>query len=198
ALTQGISDAWREFGEGGWQSTKSGFQLTLPRDSMVIAGSTQWTDYFVEVEVDIDGRMGPGSASLLFRATHPSYYPEQVRDSVVAYAVTLRQDRILLQKLNYGSTLLASAVIDPGSAHTLAVEAKGPSLKVYLDNLETPILEYTDPDAWMHGAVGLRTNTTRVAFRNLRLYSLPDPHRDDTEARPKLTRSPSTLHNPAP
>ncbi len=198
ALTHGISDAWREFGEGGWQSTEFGFQLTLPRDSMIIAGSTQWTDYFVQVQLDIDGRMGPGSASLLLRATHPSYYPEQVRDSVVAYAVTLRQDRILLQKLNYGSTVLASAVIDPGSAHTLAVEAKGPSLKVYLDDLETPILEYTDPDAWMHGAVGLRTNTTRVAFRNLRLHSLPDPHRDDTEARPKLKRSPSTLHNPAP
>lgn len=175
SLSQGVSGAWREYGEGRWQSSEFGFRLAHPKDTMIIAGSTEWTDYFVQVEFEVDGKMGPGEAALLLRATQPSYYPDQVRDSVIAYAVTLKDDRLLLQKLNYGSTTLAWVDVRLDGAHVLAAEAKGSHLKVYLDDLETPVLEYTDPDAWMYGAVGLRTNVTHVAFRNLALHCVTCP-----------------------
>lgn len=165
-LTQGVSDAWREYGEATWESTESGFRLTRSRESMIIAGSPEWADYSVKVDFEVEGPLGPGEASLILRATNPSYHPDEVRDSVVAYAVTLKDDRILLQKLNYNSTTLASAPVETRGTHVLAVKAEGPFLKIYLDDLERPVIEYADPDAWMYGAVGLRANTTNITFRN--------------------------------
>ena len=111
---------------------------------------------------------------MLLRATQPSYYPDQVRDSVIAYAVTLKDDRLLLQKLNYGSTTLAWVDVRLDGAHVLAAEAKGSHLKVYLDDLETPVLEYTIPTLGCTGQWAL-TNVTHVAFRNLALHCVTCP-----------------------
>ena len=84
----------------------------IPVKSMIIAGSSEWTDYSVRVDVDVDGAIGTGEASLLIRATQPAYHPDQVRDSVVAYAVTVKEGGLSLEKLNYGSVTIARVDVD--------------------------------------------------------------------------------------
>lgn len=167
-LTERLPEGWRQYGEGEWRAGESGLKLSSPRDSMIIAGAPEWTDYTVRVEMEIAERLAAGEAGVLVRATHPSYYPEQVRDSVRAYYIVLRGSRLYLEKLNYGSKRLAQADIDlpPDALLTLQIEAVGPVLRVYANGSPEPVIEYADPDAYMHGAVGLRANTGRVAFRN--------------------------------
>ena len=55
------------------------------------------------------------------------------------------------------------------------MEVDGPILKLYFDDMEAPVLEYADPDAWMYGGIGFRSNTTSVTFRNLSLHCTTCP-----------------------
>lgn len=169
SLAHGVPGTWEQYGEVEWRSYEAGIGVAASRHSMIIAGSTEWTDYTLQVEMQIAERIGSGEAGVLVRATYASYHPDQVRDSVRAYFIALRDGQITLDKLNYNSKRLAEARLDlaPNARVTLRVEARGPVLKVYVDDSPAPLIEYADPDGWMYGAVGLRSTTTRVAFRNV-------------------------------
>ncbi|MDD4518053.1 MAG: family 43 glycosylhydrolase, partial [Limnochordia bacterium] len=170
----GLGDDWQYYGELDWQSSERGYGITRPKEMMAITGEEGWTDYRVEVDLYVDGQIYPGEAGLVVRATHPSYFQGQVKDAVIGYYVAFNGRSISLKKLRYNSQTLAQVNTQDivASRHHLAVEVVGSTIKVYWDGSQQPIIEYTDPNGLLHGAVGLRTNTPAIYFKDFALTCL--------------------------
>jgi hypothetical protein len=81
--------------------------------------------------------------------------------------VGLTGEGVILGKQGYGYTELARAdgQFRAGKAYTLKVICTGARIQVYVDG--TLYLDYTDPDPYMQGMVGIRTHNCFAAFDNL-------------------------------
>lgn len=167
-LTAPLGEEWSIFGEGDWLVTESGHRAPGSSHFMAITGSDDWTDVRVQVDLAFDGQVYPGEAGLIVRAMHPSHHPSQVEDALVGYYISTDGHRLNLKKLRYNSRTLVEVPIDAASAstHQLKVEVVEHTIRIFWNDMENPVIEYTDSDALMHGSVGFRSNTAGVLFRN--------------------------------
>jgi hypothetical protein len=61
-----------------------------------------------------------------------------------------------------------AALLDPSAPHHLRVEAKGKSVRVFVDDMERPLIAQED-DRFAAGAVGLRAYDTAAQFSDVKL-----------------------------
>jgi xylan 1,4-beta-xylosidase len=169
ALTDGLLDVWSYYGAPGWQADASGYRLSGIGNGMVILGESSWTDYSVEIDVKLESAMSAGTAGLLLRVQNPSYYDAQVVDSLQGYYVALNGQTLVLRRLNYDSQTLqeVNLPVAPGQYGRLRVEVTAGQIRAYWQGMEQPLLEYVDPQAFMSGAVGFRTDRSDAVFKNL-------------------------------
>lgn len=156
---------------GKWMKQEDGYAVqTEGSDAKMYAGSDEWTDYRVEVDLKSTAD-SIEEAGILFRVTNESEFPEQVRDSFMGYQLTFRNGRMILKKMNYDQNEVDSAPISfaNGSIVHIAVDVSGATMKVYLNDLKQPALEWTDANAWMHGKIGIRSASPSWLFTNLSL-----------------------------
>jgi xylan 1,4-beta-xylosidase len=156
---------------GKWMKHEDGYTVqTEGSDAKMYAGSDEWTDYRVEVDLKSIAD-SIQEAGLLFRVTNESEFPEQVRDSFMGYQLTFRNGRMILKKMNYDQNEVDSAPISfaTGSIVHIAVDVSGATMKVYVNDSKQPALEWTDANAWMHGKVGIRSASPSWLFTNLSL-----------------------------
>jgi xylan 1,4-beta-xylosidase len=156
---------------GDWLKNADGYAVqTEGKDAKMYAGSDEWTDYRVEADLKSTGD-SVEEAGLLFRVTNESEFPDQVKDSFRGYQLTFRSGRIVLKKMNYDQNEVASAPLSlvPGSTVHIAVDVRGATMKVYLNDSVQPALEWTDTNAWMHGKIGIRSASPTWLFANLSL-----------------------------
>ncbi|MGG1555911.1 family 43 glycosylhydrolase [Paenibacillus ferrarius] len=156
---------------GKWVKREEGYAVqTEGSDAKMYAGSDEWTDYRVEVDLKSTAD-SIEEAGLLFRVTNESEFPEQVRDSFMGYQLTFRNGRMILKKMNYGQDEVDSAPIRfaTGSIVHIAVDVNGATMKVYVNDSKQPALEWTDANAWMHGKIGIRSASPSWLFTNLSL-----------------------------
>jgi xylan 1,4-beta-xylosidase len=156
---------------GDWIKKENGFAVqTEGSDAKMYAGSDEWTDYRVEVDLKSTAD-SIEEAGLLFRVTNESEFRDQVRDSFMGYQLTFRNGRMILKKMNYEQNEVASAPLSlaSGSSVHIAVDVIGPTMKVYVNDSMQPVLEWTDTNAWMHGKIGIRSASPKWLFTNLSL-----------------------------
>ncbi|MBQ2256051.1 MAG: family 43 glycosylhydrolase [Clostridia bacterium] len=162
--------------DGGWE-IKNGTLRTSDgsRFGKVLYGSPNWGDY--QAQVTLTPSSSP-NCGLLVRATNPgnpAFLGTQpshndavtATDWVQGYFVGLTGEGVILGKQGYGYTELARAdgQFRAGKAYTLKVICTGARIQVYVDG--TLYLDYTDPDPYMQGMVGIRTHNCFAAFDNL-------------------------------
>jgi xylan 1,4-beta-xylosidase len=156
---------------GDWIKNADGYAIqTEGSDAKMFAGSDEWTDYRVEVDLKSTAD-SIEEAGLLFRVTNESEFRDQVRDSFMGYQLTFRNGRMILKKMNYEQNEVASAPFSlaSGSNVHIAVDVIGPTMKVYVNGLTQPVLEWTDTNAWMHGKIGIRSASPTWVFANFSL-----------------------------
>ncbi len=156
---------------GDWIKNEDGYTVQKEgSDAKMYAGNDEWTDYRVEVDLKSTAD-SIEEAGLLFRVTNESEFPAQVRDSFMGYQLTIRNGRMILKKMNYEQNEVASAPLSfaTGSIIHIAVDVNGPTMKVFVNGLTQPVLEWTDTNAWMHGKVGIRSTSPTWEFANLSL-----------------------------
>jgi len=163
-----VDGSWRQ---GDGQLTLSGDHASGKR----LYGDKNWGDYTVEVWVT---PLQDPNCGLLVRATNPGApnfmsNPPSAEDAqtgtdwVEGYFVGLLGDAVVLGKQSYGYRELtrAEGSFQAGNEYHLRVVCEGARLQVYVDG--TLYIDYTDPDPFMQGMVGVRAYQCSASFEDL-------------------------------
>lgn len=146
------------YSDGSWRIDNG--NLTLDGWGKRTLGATGWADYTVEVDMQIPTR---GNAGVIFRVQNPATggagdNPQLGADFYQGYYVTLQQGGVTLGKQNYDWQALASTnrAFSHNRWYHLRIQAFGPKITVFVDDMATPILEYRDKSPFISGKAGVR------------------------------------------
>ncbi|MCA0757887.1 carbohydrate-binding protein [Paenibacillus sp. N4] len=130
-----------------------------------VIGDSDWSDYIVETDIKLGSNtQGGGNAGILLRVNNPAdgtEYGQNRDDFFQGYLAYLTADGVHLGKFNYNfqhltGTAFTGAV---GSWQHMKVVAAGSRIKVYVGDMEKPLIDFTDRSekAFIHGKVGVRS-----------------------------------------
>ena len=180
SFAQGHFVGWVPYG-GGWfvragalhAASNAGSSGSGLAGVKAVATGAQFADLTCEATVAVGSQ---GNAGLIFRVTNAAIGP----DAYKGYYVGLSAERgeVELGKADNHWTSLGVAR-RPFTAHTpyrMRVEARGPRLRVFVEDMDRPILEATD-GTFAVGAVGVRHfNTqparTHAAFSKITVFAV--------------------------
>jgi xylan 1,4-beta-xylosidase len=161
------SSDWN-YSDGSW-TIQSG-QAAINGFGKKLMGNTGWTDYTVEADVKYVNSMNAG---ILFRVSNPSIGgadndPGLGTDFLQGYFVGLGSTSVTLGKQNYGWTQLTSAsgAYLLNTTYHIKIVTLGANIKIYVTDMTTPKINYTDPNPFINGKVGLRSCNVSVLFDN--------------------------------
>lgn len=159
--------------DGKWLQTETGYQSHLNEDMKLYIGNEHWTDIEAKLTFEIMN-LSNYKAGLVMRVTNPSSFEHQVKDSLMGYYVSFDKKEMSLQKLNYDSTILKTAPFPftAGNDYRIRVTVNAGELNVYVDGEKNPVLVYHDPNAFMYGKVGIRSEYSNIHFKKMSIQSL--------------------------
>lgn len=164
---------WSMF-ETRWRIENRKFSASDSNYSKVTVGEKGWTDYSVEVNVELTEK--EGQAGLIIRSVNPADGRELNQNNenfIQGYYAFLTKEGVTLRKQNYGYEDLqhVSIPIEIEKAYRMKVEAVGSVISVYLNNMETPIIEYDDGAnrPFSHGRPGLATQNNQALFSEFKI-----------------------------
>ena len=193
-----FSKDWN-YSDGSWK-VQSG-EADIDGYGKRTTGNTGWTDYTVQVDVTYYNNFNGG---LIFRVNNPALGgagndPGLGTDYLQGYFVSLSSNGVILGKHNYNWTQLAGKTGEAyvtNKKYTLRVEMKGSNIKVYVDNMETPEIDYTDTHPFICGKVGLRVCNAHVRFDNFSVTTTNTGNPDKIET-PDVPETVKIFPNPA-
>ncbi len=163
---------------GAWEITDS--SLTISRGNAcgkVLYGSPNWGDYTAEVTMT---PISSPNCGLLVRATNPGVptflnAPPSAEDAatatdwVMGYFVGLTPDGVIIGKQSYSYREVArgDGSFQANKSYCLKVVCEGARILVYVDG--KLYVDYTDPEPYTQGMVGMRTHHCSVAFDDLKI-----------------------------
>lgn len=168
----GFSDEWG-YREGNWNIVDGQLESTGRYGKMLMGGfdDIHLTDYTVECDIIYTSNQMNGG--LLFRTTNASTggaddNPQLGTDFLQGYIFFAGATSVALGKHNYGWQTLASANknVSTNQPHHMKVEVEGATIRCYLDDMNTPLIEYTDPKPFITGRAGFRTHDSVIRFDN--------------------------------
>lgn len=138
-------------------------------------GSSLWTDYTVKTDILFTRRLDAG---LIFRINNPANGgadddPVQGNIFLQGYSIRFSPSNVILEKHNYDKRILATS---PGSFTTdtwynLKVVLMDANIRVYVDDMLNPAINYTDKDPFINGMAGYRCLDADAQFDNFRITS---------------------------
>lgn len=174
----GISPEWG-YRESVW-NVVDGLLESSGRYGKMLAGGfddIHLTDYTVECDVFYIGEGMNGG--LLFRTTNPSTggaddNPQLGSDFLQGYILMAGPDSVTLGKHNFGWQPLVTvpASVDASMPHHFKVEVTGDTFRCYLDDMDTPVITYTDNEPFITGRAGFRVHGSIIRFDNFSLNPL--------------------------
>lgn len=170
------------YSDGNWRATGSMSTSRSPICAKRLYGNENWGDYAAQVKVTPQAGVNCG---LVVRATNPGA-PNFVHQSCTiedaeggtdwlqGYFVGICEGAVVLGKQNYGYVELARASGNyvEGSTYDLRVECRGANIRVLVDG--EVVIDYTDPDPFMQGMVGIRTHQCAAKFAELKIEPLEE------------------------
>ena len=175
----GFSNEWG-YREGNWTIVDGWLESTGGYGKMLMGGfeDIHLTDYIVEC--DVNYASGATNAGLLFRTTNASTggaddNPILGTDFLQGYIFIAGASSATLGKHNFGWQALETKnhSISLSEIHHMKVEVEGATIRCYLDDMEKPLIEYTDAVPFITGRAGFRAHDSRVRFDNFLFSALP-------------------------
>ncbi len=139
-------------------------------DIKMTVGDGTWTDFVVDVDVT-PGKMTVGRSGLLIRSINETYFQYQTVNAFQGYFVGLGKGNVFIQKMNYEdseSPIKKDFSVKTGTTYHLRVEATKNRIKVYVDDMENPIIDYFDHNPYLYGKVGIWSYKDYSVFKNLK------------------------------
>ena len=98
-----------------------------------------------------------------------------VEESFRGYYLSLRNDQVTLSRYNYGAENLDLVGVDwlQGEYHKIKVTMENNHILVYVDDMDVPVIEYYDANAYLAGQVALCSNKAGCAFKNFKIKTQP-------------------------
>ncbi|HXS69253.1 MAG TPA: beta-L-arabinofuranosidase domain-containing protein [Candidatus Polarisedimenticolia bacterium] len=163
------SERWTVFG-GNW-SARGGALSTMPASAngaKALAMETAFTNFTYEGDVSV----GPlGNAGLIFRVTKPDIGS----DAYCGYYVGINSQESQLEfgcaSNSWHSITNTPMTFTPNRYYHLKIEAAGPHIRVFVTNMELPVLDVRDGE-FAGGMIGVRDfctdgNRSLSSFSNL-------------------------------
>ncbi|WBB61832.1 glycoside hydrolase family 43 protein [Streptomyces sp. WMMC500] len=148
---------WKNHGGARWSAAGDAYTGAAGKGGASLQ-DTNFADLVYEGDVTLTH--GTADAGFAFRATSPGSGP----DGFTGYYAGLTPKGVVLRTAGEEARTLGRAPVDVGvgETHRLKVEAVGPSLKVYVDDMTTPKISVTDA-AHASGAHGVRVGPRAAA-----------------------------------
>lgn len=134
------------------------------------AGDEKLSDFTVEVEVAMTEEATIYDAGIMLRAKH-HVLNSGVEESFCGYYLSLRNDQVTLSRYNYGAESLDLVGVDwlQGEFHKIKVTMENNHILVYVDDMDVPVMDYYDSNAFLYGQVALCSNKAGCAFKNFKI-----------------------------
>ncbi len=143
-------------------------QLHLPQSAKGVAHRAVFADFIYDADVLVGDK---GDAGVIFRVVDDSVGT----DHYLGYYVGISAEAsvVVFGKSNntWLPTVTKAKPIEAGQLHHIRVEARGPQIRVWVDDMETALIEAHD-ETFTVGALGMRSYSNRAAFGNLTARSL--------------------------
>lgn len=162
-VTMGVRDnfadgdavGWKTYGST-WSAADGSYRATASAGGKALL-DTNFADLTYEADVTLTS--GRGDAGVVFRVTQPAVGTDSYRGY---YAGISAAGRLVLGRADHGWTELASTplAVAPGTRYHLRVEAVGPRITVYANDVR---LDATDA-TFTTGATGVRVFQAAAAF----------------------------------
>ncbi len=200
---EGFSPEWGYI-EGNWTIVDGQLESTGRYGKMLMGGfdDIHLTDY--TVECDVIYSTGQTNGGLLFRTTNASTggaddNPVLGTDFLQGYIFLASASSSTLGKHNFGWQALSTVShnIDISKPHHMKVEVEGATIRCYLDDMDKPLITYTDPVPFITGRAGFRAHDSQLRFDNFSVTpksATPTPIETVPSAQ-NNTPAPSRLYN---
>lgn len=172
-FNSGYSNAWN-YSDGAWAASNGTSNIT--GWGKRVLGNAGWADY--TVEVDIQCPAAGGNAGLIFRVKNPANGladndPRLGTDFYQGYYAGIQPTGIQLGRQNYNWKELGfkSQALNAGQWYKLRVVLKGANIKIYLNDMNVPAIDYFDTKPFLAGKAGLRAFNTTVSIDNFNLIA---------------------------
>jgi hypothetical protein len=143
-----------------------------------VMGSSGWCDYTIESDITYKNAMNAG---LIFRVNNPAQggannNPALGTNFLQGYFVGLGSSSVILGKHNYSWTSLKTATgsYSLNKTYHIKVVTSGANIKVYVDDMTIPKIDYTDSDPLISGKVGFRSCNAHAHFDNFKVSTTHD------------------------
>jgi hypothetical protein len=165
-----FSPEWN-YSDGDWKIEAG--EATIDGYGKRVMGNSGWSDYTIEADITYKNAMNAG---IIFRVNNPAQGGANNNSALgtnflQGYSVGLDNSSVTLGKYNYNWTLLKTA---PGSyalnkSYHIKIVTFGANIKVYVDDMVTPKIDYTDNDPFISGKVGFRSCNAHVHYDNFKV-----------------------------
>jgi alpha-L-arabinofuranosidase len=161
---------WTAFG-GSWRVERGALAVGADAGAKLVRNRSNVADFSVSCDLRF-ADANAEAAGLILRVSHPRVGPDNWNGYEVS--LNLRHQTLLLGRHRNDWEPLRSVPvsIEPGRWRHLRADLAGRTLRVFLDNAPSPLIEYTDGAGTLStGRAGLRTWNSNVAFRNFTISS---------------------------
>jgi hypothetical protein len=130
--------------------------------------ATSFSDFIYDAKVQVNS---DGNSGLLFRTSRLSFGPDEYNGYYVGLSSS--DKKVELGKANgtWTSLKTASMDINPNRWYQVRVEAKGVNMKVYVDDMVTPKIDFND-SSFASGNIGVRSYRSLAAWDDISVKSL--------------------------
>jgi len=135
--------------------------------SKSVQSSTSFSDFTYDAQVQVNGA---GDGGLIFRASKFSLGADEYNGYY--FGISSGGQNIVLGKANgtWTSLKTAAMTIVANTWYQVRVVAKGTSIKIYVNDMTTPKIDYTDA-SFTSGSIGVRCYNTITRWDNLSVSS---------------------------
>jgi hypothetical protein len=148
-------------------STDFTFSFSILHFTKSVQSSTSFSDFTYDARVMVSG---DGDGGVMFRASKLSMGADEYNGYYAGLSANGKN--VVLGKANGGWTSLKTASVNivANTWYQLRIVTKGTSIKIYVDDMVTPKITYTDA-SFSSGAIGVRCYNAITRWDNLSVTS---------------------------
>lgn len=156
---------------GNWKLKDGAHMIKSGSKAFAYLGDDKMSDFSMEVDVVLYEDMSLEDAGIFFHAKNHSTYPGQTDGALQGYSLSIRNDQLTLDRCNYGKDTMDFTGVDlkKGEYHKVKVEMINNHILIYLDDMDTPIIDCYDSSAFLSGQIVLYSHDASIGFKNLKI-----------------------------